>query len=81
MPYCTNCGKANPEDARFCSQCGTRLVSDEGQAPPAADSTATISIGRMTVQRRSMRKSLHSTFEVVRHRKHESPARTVRRLR
>jgi pSer/pThr/pTyr-binding forkhead associated (FHA) protein len=45
MPYCTNCGKANPEDARFCSHCGARLVSDEGQAPPAADSTATISIG------------------------------------
>src|SRR5690242_11342149 len=45
MPYCTNCGKANPEDARFCSNCGTRLVSDEGQAPPGTDSTATISIG------------------------------------
>jgi pSer/pThr/pTyr-binding forkhead associated (FHA) protein len=47
MPYCTNCGKANPDDARFCSQCGTRLVSDEGSetpAVPAADSTATISI-------------------------------------
>jgi pSer/pThr/pTyr-binding forkhead associated (FHA) protein len=40
VPYCTNCGKANPDDARFCSQCGTRLVP-EG----AADSTATISIG------------------------------------
>jgi pSer/pThr/pTyr-binding forkhead associated (FHA) protein len=43
MPYCTNCGKANPEDARFCSQCGTRLVRDEGSTP-AADSTATITI-------------------------------------
>ena len=39
MPYCTNCGKANPDDARFCSHCGTRLVA-EG----ATDSTATISI-------------------------------------
>ena len=39
MPYCTNCGKANPDDARFCSQCGTRLAP-EG----AGDSTATISI-------------------------------------
>ena len=46
MPYCTNCGKANPDDARFCSQCGTRLVS-EGAPPtsrPTGDATATISI-------------------------------------
>jgi pSer/pThr/pTyr-binding forkhead associated (FHA) protein len=43
MPYCTNCGNANPDEARFCSQCGTQLVSE---AAPAAggDSTATISI-------------------------------------
>ena len=43
MPYCTNCGNANPDEARFCSQCGTPLV---GEAAPAAggDSTATISI-------------------------------------
>jgi pSer/pThr/pTyr-binding forkhead associated (FHA) protein len=39
VPYCTTCGKANPDDARFCSQCGTPLASG------AADSTATISIG------------------------------------
>jgi pSer/pThr/pTyr-binding forkhead associated (FHA) protein len=46
MPYCTNCGKANADDARFCSQCGTRLAGDEAPAAPApADSTATISIG------------------------------------
>jgi pSer/pThr/pTyr-binding forkhead associated (FHA) protein len=47
MPYCTNCGKANPDDARFCSQCGTRLATDAGQETPkaGADSTATISIG------------------------------------
>jgi pSer/pThr/pTyr-binding forkhead associated (FHA) protein len=43
MPYCTNCGNANPDEARFCSRCGTRLVSE---AAPAAggDSTATINI-------------------------------------
>jgi pSer/pThr/pTyr-binding forkhead associated (FHA) protein len=43
MPYCTNCGNANPDEARFCSQCGTQLLSE---AAPAAggDSTATISI-------------------------------------
>jgi pSer/pThr/pTyr-binding forkhead associated (FHA) protein len=40
MPFCTNCGNANPEGARFCSNCGTRLVTE-----PATDSTATISIG------------------------------------
>ena len=27
MPYCTSCGHRNPDDARFCSQCGTRLVT------------------------------------------------------
>jgi pSer/pThr/pTyr-binding forkhead associated (FHA) protein len=44
MPYCTNCGNANPDDARFCSQCGTRLLP-EGAAPVGAgDSTATINI-------------------------------------
>ena len=30
MPFCTACGRQNPDDARFCSQCGTRLVT----APP-----------------------------------------------
>jgi pSer/pThr/pTyr-binding forkhead associated (FHA) protein len=51
MPFCTACGKQNPDDARFCSQCGTRLQTS-GAAPskPAAgagdgESTATISIG------------------------------------
>ncbi len=46
MPFCTVCGKQNPDDARFCSQCGARLV---GAATSAADesvgeSTATIQI-------------------------------------
>jgi pSer/pThr/pTyr-binding forkhead associated (FHA) protein len=43
MPYCTNCGSANPEDARFCSQCGAPLVSATSAAP-GGDSTATINI-------------------------------------
>ncbi len=48
MPFCTACGKQNPDDARFCSQCGTRLVT--AGAPPASqespgESTATIAIG------------------------------------
>jgi pSer/pThr/pTyr-binding forkhead associated (FHA) protein len=41
VPYCTNCGHANPDDARFCAQCGRSLV---GETAPAPDSTATISI-------------------------------------
>ena len=49
MPFCTACGKQNPDDARFCSQCGTRLVTaDAPAAAPtesAGESTATISIG------------------------------------
>ena len=27
MPYCTACGKQNPDDARFCSQCGTPALA------------------------------------------------------
>ena len=54
MPYCTACGKQNPEDARFCSQCGTRLVTGDAPAPggataargePVTESTATITFG------------------------------------
>ena len=36
MPYCTSCGHRNPDDARFCSQCGTRLVT----APPPVEPVA-----------------------------------------
>jgi len=47
MPYCTNCGNANPDGAKFCSQCGTPLapeaVSDD-TGLVAGDSTATINI-------------------------------------
>ena len=52
MPFCTACGKQNPDDARFCSQCGTRLVTADAPAEPAqpagegaGESTATITIG------------------------------------
>jgi hypothetical protein len=30
--YCTNCGHKNPENSRFCEQCGTPLTG--GQQPP-----------------------------------------------
>ena len=47
MPFCTACGRQNPDDARFCSQCGTRLVTAEpagsprGSAPENPQATAT----------------------------------------
>jgi hypothetical protein len=44
--YCTQCGHANPDDARFCSNCGTPLTRS---VPPVTsepnDSTSTISLG------------------------------------
>jgi pSer/pThr/pTyr-binding forkhead associated (FHA) protein len=54
MPFCTACGKQNPDDARFCSNCGTRLAGradagpgtgDAPVAPGSEESTATINIG------------------------------------
>ena len=48
MPFCTACGKQNPDDARFCSQCGNRLVSADSPTPSTdrpGESTATIAIG------------------------------------
>jgi pSer/pThr/pTyr-binding forkhead associated (FHA) protein len=55
MPFCTACGKQNPDDARFCSQCGNRLVGAEAPAAggdsgaasggPSDESTATITFG------------------------------------
>lgn len=44
MPFCTACGKQNPDDARFCAQCGTRLVTDDAPAS-STDATATITFG------------------------------------
>ncbi|TNM39796.1 FHA domain-containing protein [Nocardioides albidus] len=45
MPFCTACGRQNPDDARFCSQCGTRLVAPEPAPAPMTDATATIQFG------------------------------------
>ncbi len=47
MPFCTVCGKQNPEDARFCSQCGARIVGAgaPGATESVGESTATIQIG------------------------------------
>ena len=45
MPFCTACGRENPDDARFCSQCGTKLVGSPPAGEPTGESTATINIG------------------------------------
>src|SRR5687767_3029334 len=48
MPFCTACGKQNPDDARFCAQCGTKLLTPDAPHTPAAsqvESTATITFG------------------------------------
>jgi pSer/pThr/pTyr-binding forkhead associated (FHA) protein len=47
MPFCTVCGKQNPDDARFCSQCGARLIGADslGATESVGESTATIQIG------------------------------------
>lgn len=51
MPFCTACGKQNPDDARFCAQCGARMASAESSGPvsagqePVGETTATIQIG------------------------------------
>jgi pSer/pThr/pTyr-binding forkhead associated (FHA) protein len=50
MPFCTACGKQNPDDARFCSRCGTKLITSGGpetvgQGGGPDEATATISIG------------------------------------
>jgi len=48
MPFCTACGRQNPDDARFCSQCGTRLVGADAPSAgsdPVGESTATITFG------------------------------------
>jgi pSer/pThr/pTyr-binding forkhead associated (FHA) protein len=40
MPFCTQCGHQNPEDSRFCSNCGAPLRGSGG----GGDATSTISI-------------------------------------
>jgi pSer/pThr/pTyr-binding forkhead associated (FHA) protein len=46
MPFCTSCGKQNPAESRFCSNCGTRLQpADAAEGPGVDETTATINIG------------------------------------
>ncbi len=44
MPYCSQCGSQNSDNARFCSQCGTPLAAKASEPNPS-DSTATITFG------------------------------------
>jgi pSer/pThr/pTyr-binding forkhead associated (FHA) protein len=46
MPFCTVCGTQNPDDARFCAQCGNRIAAATPVAggEPSGESTATITI-------------------------------------
>jgi pSer/pThr/pTyr-binding forkhead associated (FHA) protein len=41
MPFCTECGHQNPDGAKFCSNCGTRLAASE----PPYESATTLSFG------------------------------------
>ena len=41
MPFCTACGNQNPDDARFCAQCGTRLVNVSSNDSGERDATIT----------------------------------------
>ena len=45
MPFCTVCGTQNPDDARFCAQCGNRLATPVASEAAGDDATATIAIG------------------------------------
>ncbi len=47
MPFCTSCGKQNPDDARFCAQCGAKVQPPEpaGSAENSGETTASIQIG------------------------------------
>ncbi|MGL5824915.1 MAG: FHA domain-containing protein [Nocardioides sp.] len=44
-PFCTSCGTQNPDGARFCAQCGARLVVVASAGSVADDATSTITFG------------------------------------
>ena len=45
MPFCTQCGHSNTDDARFCSNCGAALKPTAPAASPSETSTITIGGG------------------------------------
>lgn len=58
MPYCSQCGSQNPDEARFCSQCGQPLASPAAEASPT-DTTATITFGGVAKVDQDERASLN----------------------
>jgi pSer/pThr/pTyr-binding forkhead associated (FHA) protein len=62
MPYCSQCGSQNSDNARFCSQCGTPLApptEPEGEQVPD-DATATITFGAPAKPESDERTSLNA---------------------
>ncbi len=45
MPFCTQCGHSNTDDARFCSSCGAALKPTATAPSPGETSTITINAG------------------------------------
>jgi hypothetical protein len=43
--YCTQCGHVNPEGARFCSYCGTPLLTGPPPGEQPGETTSTITLG------------------------------------
>ncbi len=43
--FCTGCGEANPESARFCWQCGTPLIRSATDRPTPGETTSMIFTG------------------------------------
>ena len=62
MPYCSQCGSQNSDNARFCSQCGTPLAQSGEQSSEAApdDSTATMTFGAPAKPEADERTSLNA---------------------
>ena len=58
MPFCTACGHQNPDDARFCSRCGTKLETAVPEESPA-EATATISFGAPVKDQHGEERSLN----------------------
>jgi pSer/pThr/pTyr-binding forkhead associated (FHA) protein len=49
MPFCTQCGHANSDDSRFCSNCGSALRSASGAGVHGSDATSTINLQSVDV--------------------------------
>jgi uncharacterized OB-fold protein len=64
MAYCSSCGSPISADARFCAQCGTKLIQQSTQRPTARKETVnTISTKQVPYDKR--RKSLPKTIVTV----------------